>query len=269
MNRPRRHASIAAMRPLLIVTTLAALAATPALAVPLPSCAGGIEVAHAKIVRVEKNGALILADGRAVMLEGIRLPLADHGPPGLADDALNALRTMALATPLTLTATPPKEDRYDRVRVQAFGDGWIQTGLLKRGLARVQISPDRSECAAEFYAAEKQARASGAGLWAFPAFAIRKPSSISASDEGSFQIVEGAVADAATHDGRVFLDFSADYRRGLTATIAPEDHRAFRATRPAIEEMAGHTLRLRGMVEDYGGRPEIAISNPAQIEFVQ
>jgi micrococcal nuclease len=243
--------------------------AAPALAAPLPSCAGGVEVAHAKIVRVEKNGALILSDGRALMLEGIRLPLADRGPPGLASDALSALRALALAGPLTVTSTPPKEDRYDRVRAQAFGDNWLQIELLKRGLARVELAPDRSECAAEFYAAEKQARASSAGLWAFPALSVRNANALNASDEGSFQVVEGKVVDAADHDGRVFLDFSSDYRRGFSATIAPEDHKAFRSVKPAVEELAGHTIRLRGMVEDYGGRPEIAISSPVQIEFIQ
>ena len=53
----------------------------PAFAVTVPDCAGRVEIAHARIIRVEKNGALILNDGRAVMLEGIRLPLKDGGPP--------------------------------------------------------------------------------------------------------------------------------------------------------------------------------------------
>ena len=51
----------------------------------IPDCAGGVEIAHAHVVRVEKNGALVLADGRAVMLEGIRLP---DGPQELSDRAL-------------------------------------------------------------------------------------------------------------------------------------------------------------------------------------
>jgi endonuclease YncB( thermonuclease family) len=261
------------MRPLLALTLAgiclgSIIPGTTANALPLPGCAGRVEIAHARIARVEKNGALILTDGRAVMLEGIRLPLTDRGPAGLGDDALGALRSLALAAPLTLTAIPPKEDRYDRVRAQAFGDSWIQTELLKRGLARVELAPDRSECAAELYAAEKQARSSGAGLWAFAAMAVRKPETLGVADEGSFQLVEGKIMQAANHDGRVFLDFSSDYRRGFSATIAPEDHRMFRAVRPPVEELTGHTVRLRGMVEDYGGRPEIAISSPAQIEFV-
>jgi hypothetical protein len=254
------------MRSLLMIAILCFSA--PAFAMTPAACAGRTEIAHAKIIRVEKNGALILGDGRAVMLEGVRLPLSDGGPPALAQDALRALSELAMAAPLTLTATPPKEDRYDRVRVQAFGDVWLQTELLRRGLARVETAPDRPECAVNLYAAEKDARAAGRGLWAFPAFAVRKAESVPAADQGSFQLVEGKVVNSAIRDSRVFLDFGPDYRRGFSATIAPEDRRVFRNTNPQPENLAGHTVRLRGMVQDYGGRPEIALSGPAQIEFL-
>jgi hypothetical protein len=270
VNSRTSHATFAfAMRPILPLILLSLFATSPALAMTPPGCAGGVEIGGAKIVRVEKNGALILNDGRAAMLEGIRLPLNDGGPAALADDALSALRALAMAQPLMLTAVPPKEDRYGRVRVQAFGDVWLQTELLRRGLARVAIAPDRAECAADLYKAEKEARADGQGLWAFPAFALRNPASITVSDEGKFVIVEGKVANAAIHDERVFLDFSADYSRGLSATVAPDDHANFRHTDPPPENLTGHMVRLRGMVEDFNGRPEIGLSNPAQIEFLQ
>ncbi len=270
VNLTPRHATLTVtMRPFFSVILLSIFAASPAFAVAPPDCAGGMEISGAKIVRVEKNGALILSDGRAAMLEGIRLPLDDGGPAALGDDALNALRGLATAQPLTLTAIPPKEDRYDRVRVQAFGDVWLQTELLRRGLARVAIAPDRAECAGDFYGAEKEARAAARGLWAIPAFAIRKPDSIMSSDEGKFVIVEGRVANGAVHDGRVFLDFSTDYAKGLSATIAPDDHANFRHTNPPPENLTGHIVRLRGVVEDFNGRPEISLSNPAQIEFVE
>jgi len=270
VNPRTRHATFGfAMRPILPLIFLSLCAVSPAFAMTPPDCAGGVEINNAKIVRVEKNGALILNDGRAAMLEGLRLPLNDGGPAGLADNALNVLRALATAQPLTLTAIAPKEDRYDRVRVQAFGDVWLQSELLRRGLARVAIAPDRAECAGDLYKAEKEARAAGRGLWALPAFAIRKPESIAVSDEGKFVIVEGKVASGAVHDGRVFLDFSADYRSGLSVTIAPDDHANFRHTNPAPENLTGHIVRLRGVVEDFNGRPEISLSNPAQIEFVQ
>ena len=235
---------------------------------PLPDCAGAVEAASAKIIRVERNGTLILKDGRAVLLEGIRLPGADRPSDPIAAKALDTLRELAMKEALTLTTTPPKQDRYDRIRVQAFGNVWLQTELLKRGLARVAVRPDRQECSPDFYEAEIQARRAKRGLWALPEFAVRQAGSL-AAPAGSFQVVEGRVVNVASHDGRVFLDFSTDYRKGFSATIAPDDRKAFRGSDPALEDLTGHEIRLRGIVEGFNGRPEIALSNPRQIEVLQ
>lgn len=237
-------------------------------AMPLPDCAGAVELAQAHIVRVERNGALILNDGRAVLLEGIRMPGADRPSDPIAAEALDTLRELALKETLTLTSTPPKQDRYDRIRVQAFGNVWLQTELLKRGLARVTITPDRQECSPDFYEAEVEARNAKRGLWALPEFAVRQAGSL-AAPVGSFQLVEGRVVNVASHDGRVFLDFSTDYRKGFSATIAPDDRKAFRGSDPALEDLAGREIRLRGIVENFNGRPEIALSNPKQIELLK
>ena len=48
------------------------LAVWPAHAASIPVCAGPTEIARARIVRVEQNGALILSDGRALLLEAAR-----------------------------------------------------------------------------------------------------------------------------------------------------------------------------------------------------
>ena len=235
---------------------------------PLPDCAGSVETARAHVVRVEKNGALILGDGRVVLLEGIRLPGADRPSGAIASAALDALRALATKETLTLTVTEPQRDRYDRLHAQAFGDVWLQTELLRRGLARVSIAPDRQECSPDFYEAEVEARNARRGLWALPEFAVRQAGALSAP-AGSFQVVEGRVLNVASHDGRVFLDFNSDYRKGFSATIAPEDRKAFRDSDPALEDLAGHEVRLRGIVENFGGRPEIALSNPRQVELLK
>jgi len=230
----------------------------------IPDCAGRVEIAKAHIVRVEKNGALILSDGRAVTLEGIRLP-QDGDPRPLADRALATLGQLAQQGPLTFTATPPKEDRYDRIRAQAFGTGWLQTAMLEQGLARVQIAPDRNECSPELYAAEASARTRRVGLWAQAGFAPRKPQEMKGT-AGSFQVVEGWVTNVGSGAGRVFIDFSSDWQRGFSAVIAPEDRRAFRDY--DLDGLHARHVRIRGMVQDFRGRPEIALSNPAQIEIL-
>lgn len=246
-----------------------ALLPGPALAIPLPDCAGMAEFLPAPVVRLEKDGALILRDGRAVVLEGLRLPGADLPSAPIAAEALNALRALAMKSSLTLTATPPREDRYGRLRAQAFADVWLQTELLKRGLARVSVMPDRQECAPDFYEAEIEARNARRGLWALPAFAVRRAQALSAP-EGSFQIVEGHVFNVASPAaGRAFIDFDPDFRKGFSAVIAPEDRKAFRDMDPALADLAGRDVRVRGIVMNFHGRPEITLFNPKQIELVK
>jgi len=239
-----------------------------AFATPLPDCAGEVVRANAHIVRVEENGALVLDDGRRVLLEGIRLPVADGLGAPIAVQALAVLREFATKEAWVLTSTPPHNDRYGRIRVQAFGTGWLQIELLRRGLARVSVMPDRQECSPDFYDAEIEARDARRGLWAFPEFSVRDAASFAAPG-GSFQIVQGRVVNVSTHDGRVFLDFSEDYRKGFSAIIAPEDRKLFRNSDPVLEELVGREIRVRGIAEDFNGRWEMALSNPRQIELIQ
>jgi len=242
------------------VPILAAIwCASGASAAVIPDCAGAVEIGNAHVVRVEKNGALVLSDGRAVLLEGIRLPDA-----GLRDQALDALRDLALAGPVTFTATPPKEDRYDRVRAQAFAGSWLQIALLERGMAQVQIAPDRNECSPELYEAEGRARSHRLGVWADAAHVPQAPQAVKTG--GGFKVVEGYVANVGSGGGRVFIDFGSDGRRMFSAVIAPEDRRAFRGF--DLDGLTAHRIRVRGIVQDYRGRPEIALSNPAQIEVL-
>ncbi len=260
------------MRRALPIAMMGLLAGGVASASPA-DCAGPVEIANAPIVRVEPtNDVLVLRDGRAIHLEGIRLPHAaqDRAPRFLSDQAYDALDGMARGHTLTIAAVPPKEDRYDRVRGQVFSDDrprtWLQRALLKAGLARVDIAPDRSECAAALYAAEAEGRAARAGLWSSSAYAIRAPDGL-ARDIGTFQIVQGAVVTAEVKDGRAYLDFGADWRSDFTVTIAPEDMANFRHDGVDPRDYAGKVVRVRGIVQQFHG-PEIEIANPQQIEVL-
>jgi endonuclease YncB( thermonuclease family) len=229
----------------------------------IPDCAGNVTIARARIVRVEQGGALVLPDGRSVLLEGIRLP--DTGPRALAERAQAALRAMAQEGPVSFTTTPPVRDRYDRMRAQGFGRQWLQMALLEQGLARVAISPDRSECAPDLYEAEARAHAHHAGIWAFASYRLRAPQEMKGL-AGSFQLVDGKASNVGQANGRLFIDFSRNGLRIFSAVIAPEDRRAFRDF--DFDGLPAHHIRIRGTVQDYRGRPEIALSNPAQIEIL-
>jgi endonuclease YncB( thermonuclease family) len=248
-----------------------ALAAGSADAAALPDCAGPREITDAHIVRVERtNDVLVLRDGRAIHLEGVRFPNAnqDHAPAFIADQAYDAINAMVQGQTVDVTAVPPKEDRYDRVRAQVFNsDGqWLQIAL-KSGMARVDISPDRTECAAELYAAETAARAANLGLWSQAAYRVRAPEALG-GDTGTFQIVQGQVLTADVKEGRAHIDFGANWKTDFIVTIAPEDMANFRNDGIDPRDYVGKTIRVRGIVQQFNG-PEIEIAIPKQIEVVQ
>ena len=226
-------------------------------------CAGKVEIAHAHVARVERDGALVLADGRLLRLEGIRLAL--EGPDTLTSQVLRSLSEMAQSGTVSFTAAAPSRDRYGRLRVQGFGQQWLQVALLEQGLARVAMAPDRSECAPDPYEDEARGRAKGAGLWALKMFGIRTPEQLKGA-AGGFQIVEGIVSHIGRADGRSFLDFGDQKGWGFSAVIAAGDRRAFRDF--DIDELSGHRVRVRGIVQNYRGRPEIGMASPAQMEVL-
>ena len=111
------------------VLVLAGLAAAPgASAADRPGCAPPVEISAIRVIRVEKNGVLVLHDGRAAKVEGILLPRGrhDHAPSFFAHQAIAALAERTRGHEVTLTARPPKEDRYGRLRAQVFcpADEW-------------------------------------------------------------------------------------------------------------------------------------------------
>ena len=251
---------------------LAALWSSAAAAATIPGCAGGIEISRARVVRVEQNGAMILSDGRALLLEGIRLPLgaADKAPRQFADQARATLLTLARDGLVTGAARAPKQDRYDRVRVQGFTETmWLQRALLEQGLARVSIAPDRRECADQLYAFEAVARNARRGIWANNAYRVRgdRPGDDWRQDIGTFQVIEGRIGRVMLRDDRIVLDFGGDGRTGLLAVVTGDDRRIFRQ---AGDPMAweGRRVRIRGVVQQIGGRPQIALGSAAQLELL-
>lgn len=236
----------------------------------MPGCAGAVEISGARLLRVEKNGSVIFTDGRAAHLEGIRLAAGadDKAPQSFADQALAALTAMVKTGPLKLTAVPPKEDRYDRVRGQLFNaNAWVQAELLARGLARVMIAPDRTECASELFAVEAKARAARAGIWSNASYAVRSPDNLK-RDVGTFQIVQGKVLNASLKNGRAYLNFGGDWKSDFTVTVDPEDMPNFRRTGVDPRDYVGQTIRVRGIVQWLNG-PEIEVANPQSVEVVQ
>jgi hypothetical protein len=243
----------------------------PAEGEELPSCLPPV-AGTAKVVAVRDNGVLVLDDDRTVKLEGLIWPVGerDGAPDPTPAGPTAALRRLVAGRRLVLRVKEPRLDRYDRLRVQALlADGdWLQREILRRGLARVSVAPDRPECARELYAAEAEARAAGLGLWASSAYRVRTPESLRWQDLGTFQIVEGKVVNAKVSGGRAYLNFGRNWRTDFTVTISPEDMKRFKVANIDPYSYAEKTMRVRGWIDRLHGF-EIEAASPTQIEVLK
>jgi micrococcal nuclease len=237
----------------------------------LPPCLPPV-AGTAKVAGVQDNGVLVLDDHRTVKLEGLLWPAGERegAPDSLVAGSTATLRSLATGHRLVLHVREPRLDRYDRLRVQAvLEDGeWLQREILRRGLARVSVAPDRPECAKEFYAAEAEARGAGVGLWASSAYRVRAPESLRWQDLGTFRIVEGQVVNAKVSGGRGYLNFGRKWRTDFTVTIAPEDMKRFKIANIDPYSYAGKTVRARGWIDRLHGF-ELDAASPAQIEVLK
>jgi micrococcal nuclease len=241
-------------------------------AADMPHCVPKRGAQDGKVVSVGPPGALTLADGRVVRLEGLLLAGAgERMVSALGRQAIWVLSDLARDRDVILAARAPREDRYGRIRAQVIIPAekrvWLQSELLRRGLARVSIAPDRPECARELYTAEQEARLARRGIWASRVYAVRSPNSLEAADLGTFQIVEGEVLNATVRGGRAYLNFGRNWRTDFTVTISPRDFRSFMAAGIDPRSYAGRTVRARGWIERLNG-PEIEAAIPEQIEII-
>ena len=94
---------------------------------------------------------------------------------------------------------------------------------MRAGLARVYSFPDNRACVDALLIDETEARAAKRGIWNSWAYRVldaadtEKLSRLSLS----YQLVEGVVAETGEADGRVYLNFSKDWRTDFTIAVEP------------------------------------------------
>jgi len=229
----------------------------------LPPFTAGGAVALARVIDGE---TLALADGRTLRLVGIEAPSGRmRGEAALAQRATEALARLVAGVPLEVRFGGVETDRRGRVLAQLFAGGrWVQRELLRRGLARVHGSADARIGLAELLAAEAGARKARRGIWRRPFFAVRTPDE-AARDAGSYQIVEGIVAETAFAGGSVHVNFGPDWRTAFSLRIGGEALKLCRAAGLDPLQFAGARVRVRGFI-DGTRRPTIEVTFPEQIE---
>jgi len=222
------------------------------------------------VAAVVDGETLRLRDDRLLRLAAILPPT---GPEPLADAARAALAD-AVGRPLLLEFGPRRTDRHGRLLAQAWlaaADGakqaWLQEMLLARGLARVASTEDTRLLVPELLRLEAEARRSGRGLWADPAYRVRAPDDLGDVLD-SFQIVEGRVLTAALVRGGGYLNFGADYKTDFTLSFSRESLRSLQERGVDFKSLQGVRVRARGWLRWFNG-PLIDVTHPEQIEVLE
>jgi len=84
---------------------------------------------------------------------------------------------------------------------------------------------------------------------------------------GQTVTVEGTVVDTYNSGKVVFLNFDKDYRSTFKVVIFPDDWPRF--SEPPEELFLDKRIRVKGVVKEYQGAPEIIVEEPEQIEVVE
>ena len=231
------------------------------------------------VVSVIDGDTLLLDDQSKLRLVGALAPTPPtpemataNWPPAAA--AKLALERLVANQSLLLEFGGRKTDRYGTQLAQAFvvnetGEFWLQGHMVEEGLARAYSFPDNHGCAAELVELEAAARVLGRGLWANAAYAVRDATNTRDLLRylGSYQLVEGVLADVAASKGRVYLNFGADWRTDFTASLEPRDRQKFDKAKIDLAALKGKRIRVRGWIESANG-PSIRVTHPEQIEIL-
>lgn len=233
-----------------------------------------------KVTEVIDGDTFKTENGETVRLLGINAP--EINDPG-GDIAKDVLALLVLNRAVRLETDVSNADDYDRILRYVYVDGRFVNGeLVRMGYAETRCYPPDTLYKRELEALEKTALRNRRGLWSFPVFQMPDTShartkvytpdddaiSWRSADKyyGQVKTVEGVIV-ASNNTGKVcFLNFHEDWKKYFTAVIFASDFAAFP---PNPEDYyLNRRVRVRGLIKEYRGKPEIILKSSSQIEII-
>jgi micrococcal nuclease len=239
------------------------------------------------VTKVIDGDTVIVSGGDHVRLLGMD---ADEKGYPCYDAARLRLEELVLGKSVRLEMDQQDLDQYKRqLRYVFLGDENVDEKLVAEGLAIARFYPENQKYKAEITAAEAVAIKNKTGCkWSGQAQTVSSQS-VPAVDTknltwktingnvvdtcdtkghiGEEIIAQGTVADSySSATDTVFFDFGARYPNNcFVAVIFKSNLSKFSGSPETTYKLK--TVRVRGTVQEYQGKPEIVISDPAQIEI--
>ncbi|MEZ5921765.1 MAG: thermonuclease family protein [Parvularculaceae bacterium] len=139
----------------------------------------------------------------------------------------------------------------------------LQELLLEAGAARVFPQSITFDFIGRCLAAEAKARKERKGNWRLPDWQIRN--SNDARLLRGFQVWRGPVKSVGGRGSRVYVNFGADYRTDLTATVTRGEMRRWRTK--IDDGLAGANVELRGIAVRING-PSVELRHELQLRHI-
>ncbi len=230
-----------------------------------------------------------IIDGDTVIIEGgysVRLLGIDADEKGYPcyEPAKQRLEELVLNKEVYLESDREDQDQYKRYLryLILYGDN-INRRLVKEGLAIARFYPENIKYKEEIIAGEKEARENKVGCkWGGETPPIPPTEdnivwsklsgdAIGACNAGNYigeeKIVEGKIASGyKSKTNTIFLNFEKPYPNYcFTATIFSSNLINFPENPQEYYE--GKIVRVKGVIKEYNGKPEIILKDRSQIEI--
>jgi len=246
-----------------------------------PACLTAQRV-QATIVRIIDSQTIETATGQRIRLAAIEAPNSiittrAGKNTGLISRARTLLMRLTLNKKVSLVFDAGKPDRYGRkfAHILVFSSGkstntWVQAEMLARGLARAFPNTVDATCFQPLLEIEKAARLKKTGLWQNRSYQVIGAENLKTLNRslGRLGLIEGRVHSVAVRRTRIYINFSADWKRDFTVTLNPRTYKLFTKSGVNIKDLANKTIRVRGWLGRHNG-PTIVVNHVAQIEVLK
>jgi micrococcal nuclease len=226
------------------------------------------------VASVIDGDSFVLDSGLEVRLAQIEAPRVRPGD-SWGPQATQNLERLIKGKRVELRYGGLRRDRRGRAIAHVFmpqGIGrepvWLQTQMLRSGIARVHTYADNRTAIAELWSAEREARRAGRGIWSAPAYQVRfaTPEALQGGI-GSFQLAEGRIESASQRGSVIFLNFGTDNKTDVTAVIPERAFSLWPGGSADLLALQGRSVRIRGLVRNSNG-PSIWLDHPEQLEYI-
>lgn len=227
------------------------------------------------ILRDGETGTVIAVTSPVTLQleQGLSVRLAGLMPVGDASSAIAWLEQHLVGQEVIVRYGAVERDRYDQAFAQLYvtangsePEVWIQAELVAAGYAIVSGFPEERSCLGALMALERDARVQRLGIWS-TRMPISAWSPLLRDVPPRYELVEGRVVSVGRTERTVYLNFGNVWSVDLTVTIDTADLAAFGGDGTALDNLAGHLIRVRGWLEQWDG-PWIRIDHPEQIEVL-